>query len=334
MQPMIGAVAADSASITCKKKVDAAKVAAIAEPILTERLSKTYPGGVEAVRELSIEIREGEVFGLLGPNGAGKTTTLGVLTTLVRPTGGAAFVDGHDVVRDPFAARRSLGVVFQESVLDNDFSGAENMWLHARIWRVPDAAARIESLLDAVGLGDRADDGVMTYSGGMRRRLEIARALLGRPRVLVLDEPTLGLDPVVRNELWQMIRELRARQQLTVLVSTHYLEEAANVCDRVAIIDRGVISAEGPPGQLVSALGHEVLEVQVDGDAAPVMDGLGTVGTPIRLGSTVSVASREPPGTLAERASALALAELGVTATTVRPATLNDVFLHLNANRR
>jgi ABC-2 type transport system ATP-binding protein len=286
------------------------------------------------VRELSITIHEGEVFGLLGPNGAGKTTTLGVLTTLVRPTGGAAFVDGHDVVRNPFAVRRSLGVVFQESVLDNDFSGAENMWLHARIWQVPDAAARIESLLEAVGLSDRADDGVMTYSGGMRRRLEIARALLGHPRVLILDEPTLGLDPVVRNELWQMIRELRARQRLTVLVSTHYLEEAANVCDRVAIIDHGAVSAEGRPDQLVSGLGQEVLEVQVDGDAAPVMHALARIGAPIRAGSTVSVPSREPPGALAERANALSLPELGVTATTVRPATLNDVFLHLNGNRR
>jgi ABC-2 type transport system ATP-binding protein len=310
-----------------------AKVAAIAKPIVTDHLSKTYPGGVEAVRKLSIEVDEGEVFGLLGPNGAGKTTTLGVLTTLVRPTGGAAFVDGHDVVRDPFGARQSLGVVFQESVLDNEFTAAENMWLHARVWRVPDAAARIRSLLEAVGLAERAGDGVMTFSGGMRRRLEIARALLGSPRVLVLDEPTLGLDPVVRYELWQMVRELRSRQRLTVLVSTHYLEEAASVCDRVAIIDHGVVTAEGTPTRLVDELGHEVLEVQVDGDAAPVIDALRQIGRPIRTGSTVSAASREPVGTLTDRANTLGLPELGVTSMTVRPATLNDVFLHLNGVR-
>jgi ABC-2 type transport system ATP-binding protein len=152
--------------------------------------------------------------------------------------------------------------------------------------------------------------------------------------VLILDEPTLGLDPVVRNELWQMVRELRASRQLTVLVSTHYLEEAANVCDRVAIIDQGEISAEGRPERLVDELGHEVLEVQVDGDTARVMDALRRIGEPIRAGSTVSVASREPAGSLADHANALALTELGVTTMTVRPATLNDVFLHLNGHRR
>jgi ABC-2 type transport system ATP-binding protein len=279
-------------------------------------------------------VAEGEIFGLMGPNGAGKTTTLGVLTTVVRPTGGAAFVDGHDVTRDPFAARRSLGVVFQEPVLDLEFSGAHNMWLHARLWRVPDPAERIASLLAAVGLGERAADGVVTYSGGMRRRLEIARALLGRPRVLVLDEPTLGLDPLVRNELWQLVRELRARQPLTVLVSTHYLEEAASVCDRVAIVDRGELSAEGSPDRLVEELGRELVEVQVAGDPAPVEHALRSIGAPVRSGSTVVVASREPAGTLGERVTALPLAELGVTATTVRPTTLNDVFLHLNGRRR
>jgi ABC-2 type transport system ATP-binding protein len=306
----------------------------VPDPIAVESLSKTYPGPVEAVRGLSFRVEEGEIFGLLGPNGAGKTTTLGVLTTLVGPTGGTALVDGHDVTLDPFAARRSLGVVFQETVLDNDFTAAENMWLHARVWRVPDPAERIASLLDAVGLSDRADDGVITYSGGMRRRLEIARALLGRPRVLVLDEPTLGLDPVVRSELWQMVRELRSRQSITVLVSTHYLEEAASVCDRVAIIDRGTLSAEGRPARLVDELGREVLEVQFEGDAAPVLDVLRSIGEPVRAGSTVWVPSHEAAGTLTERANALALADLGVTTVTVRPATLNDVFLHLNGNRR
>jgi ABC-2 type transport system ATP-binding protein len=303
-------------------------------PILIDRLRKTYPGPVEAVRELSLEVAEGEIFGLLGPNGAGKTTTLGVLTTLVRPTGGAAYVDGHDVTRDPFGVRRSLGVVFQESVLDPEFSGAQNMWLHARLWRVPDAAERIASLLAAVGLSERADDGVLTYSGGMRRRLEIARALLGRPRVLVLDEPTLGLDPIVRNELWEMVRELRARQPLTVLVSTHYLEEAAGICDRVAIIDHGQLRAQGRPDRLVDALGHELLEVQVDGDPGSVVDALSAIGEPIRTGSTVSVASGAPAGALGERANAIGLSELGVTTMTVRPTTLNDVFLHLNGRHR
>src|SRR5207342_3152334 len=143
-----------------------------------------------------------------------------------------------------------IGVVFQETVLDNDFTGGENLLLHARLWRVPDALERIASLLDAVGLADRANDGVRTYSGGMKRRLEIARALLGRPRILLLDEPTLGLDPIVRSELWEMVRTLQAQQGVTVLVSTHYLEEAQGVCDRVAIIDQGTIVALDTPARL------------------------------------------------------------------------------------
>jgi ABC-2 type transport system ATP-binding protein len=175
------------------------------DPIVVEELARTYPGGVQAIRGVSFRVRQGEVFGLLGPNGAGKTTTISVLTTLVRPSGGTAIVGGHDVVADPLAARSSIGVVFQDSVLDNEFSGEANLRLHAGLWRVPDAASRIASMLDAVGLSERAGDSVRTYSGGMRRRLEIARALLGRPRVLFLDEPTLGLDPIVRQELWHTI---------------------------------------------------------------------------------------------------------------------------------
>ena len=179
------------------------------DPVVVSELTKTYPGPVEAVRGLSFRVRAGEIFGLLGPNGAGKTTTVGVLTTLVRPTSGQAAVGGHDVRTDPVAVRRSIGVVFQDSVLDNDFSGAQNLWLHARLWRVPDAERRIASLLAAVGLTERADDVVWTYSGGMRRRLEIARALLADPKVMFLDEPTLGLDPIARRDLWQVVRTLR-----------------------------------------------------------------------------------------------------------------------------
>src|SRR5579859_4442043 len=142
------------------------------DPLVVERLTKTYPGPVEAVRGISFSVRRGEIFGLLGPNGAGKTTTIGVLTTLVQPTSGSTSVGGHDVVSDPLAVRRSIGVVFQDSVLDNDFSGAENMFLHAKLWGVPDGRDRVKSLLAAVGLAERAADGVRTYSGGMRRRLE------------------------------------------------------------------------------------------------------------------------------------------------------------------
>ena len=238
--------------------------------MVVSELTKTYPGPVQAVRGLSFRVRAGEIFGLLGPNGAGKTTTVGVLTTLVRPTSGQAAVAGHDVRTDPVEVRRSIGVVFQDSVLDNDFSGAQNLRLHARLWRVPDAERRIASLLAAVGLTERADDVVWTYSGGMRRRLEIARALLAEPQVMFLDEPTLGLDPIARRDLWQVVRTLRERHGVTIVLSTHYLEEAQDVCDRVAIVDQGLIVEEGTPSELVDRLGREVADLVLadDRDAA------------------------------------------------------------------
>jgi ABC-2 type transport system ATP-binding protein len=293
------------------------------DPVIVEELTKTYPGGVQAVRGISFSVRPGEVFGLLGPNGAGKTTTIGVLTTLVRPTGGRALVGGHDVVAEPLAARRSIGVVFQESVLDNDFSGLANLRLHARLWRVPRAEARIAELLEAVELTHRASDSVRAYSGGMRRRLEIARALMARPSVLFLDEPTLGLDPIVRQELWQTIRALREREEVTVLLSTHYLEEAESVCDRVAIVDRGEIVALDEPARLVDAVGL----------LAALAELRPTVGEPLRRGPTVSVASSAASEALTERVSALGPSGLGIRAMTVRPTTLNDVFLMLTARR-
>jgi ABC-2 type transport system ATP-binding protein len=303
------------------------------DPVIVEELTKTYPGGVRAVRGISFSVRPGEVFGLLGPNGAGKTTTIGMLTTLVRPSGGRALVGGHDVVADALAARGSIGVVFQDSVLDNEFSGLANLRLHARLWRVPDADARIASLLAAVGLTERASDSVRTYSGGMRRRLEITRALMARPSVLFLDEPTLGLDPIVRQELWQTIGALRAQEEVTVLLSTHYLEEAQSVCDRVAIVDRGEIIALDDPARLIAGVGRQMLDLTVDGDATEVLAALGDLGEPIRSGSTVSLASSEPSEALTERVGALALSRLGVATMTVRPTTLNDVFLILTARR-
>ena len=303
------------------------------EPVMVSALTKTYPNGVEAVRGITFDVRGGEVFGLLGPNGAGKTTTLGVLTTLIRPSSGSAVVGGFNVVSDPVAARGSIGVVFQDSVLDNEFSGAANLRLHASLWQVPDADARIASLLDAVGLAERASDPVRTYSGGMRRRLEIARALLGRPSVLFLDEPTLGLDPIARQDLWHTVGVLREREHVTVLLSTHYLEEAETVCDRVAIVDRGTIIALGTPPQLINRVGHEMLELRVDGDPTDLLIALRelgpTLGEPLVAGGTVSLASDATPDEVSGRVTSLELSRLGVRTMTVRPTTLNDVFLIL-----
>jgi ABC-2 type transport system ATP-binding protein len=209
--------------------------------------------------------------------------------------------------------------------------------LHARVWRVPDADARIADLLDAVGLAERASDSVRTYSGGMRRRLEIARALLGRPSVLFLDEPTLGLDPIVRQELWHTLGLLREREQVTVLLSTHYLEEAETVCDRVAIIDQGKIVALGTPARLIERVGHEIVELRVDRDATELLGALRelgpAVGEPLVSAATVSVTSSESPEELSARVTALEPSRLGVRTITVRPTTLNDVFLILTSDR-
>jgi ABC-2 type transport system ATP-binding protein len=310
--------------------------AAHRDPVVVSALTKTYPGPVHAVRGLSFRVGAGEIFGLLGPNGAGKTTTVGVLTTLVRPTSGRVAVGGHDVLTEPVEVRRSIGVVFQDSVLDNDFSGAQNLRLHARLWRVPDAERRIASLLAAVGLTGRADDVVWTYSGGMRRRLEIARALLADPKVMFLDEPTLGLDPIARRDLWRVVRTLRERHGVTIVLSTHYLEEAQDVCDRVAIVDQGLIVEEGRPSELVRRLGNEVADLALadDRDAAKLLAALdGQPGHIIEGGAGVSIVSAEPRRQLTDRISALPLAAIGVRTMTIRPATLNDVFLHLTARR-
>jgi ABC-2 type transport system ATP-binding protein len=308
--------------------------------VVVEDLHKTYPGGVEAVRGVGFEVGEGEVFGLLGPNGAGKTTTLGVLTTVVRPTRGHAVVAGYDVGRDPLKARRSVGVVFQDSVLDNEFSGRENLRLHARLWRMSRITAdpRIDELLVVMGLEGRADDNVRSYSGGMRRRLEIARALLAQPRVMFLDEPTTGLDPAIRDAIWRLIERLRRDEGVTIVLSTHYLEEAEGVCDRVAIVDRGHLVAIGRPAELVERLGGELVELRVDTDPRRAADALVATGLgsrpPLVRGSVVAMPVPLGTDRLGARVAELQLDGLGIVGSTVRRATLADVFAHLTAATR
>jgi ABC-2 type transport system ATP-binding protein len=241
--------------------------------IEVEGLRKRYTGGAEAVKGIDFEVLDGEVFGLLGPNGAGKSTTVGMLTTTVVPTAGTARVGGHDVVRHPLLARGVSSVVFQDAVVDRGLTGRANLELHTHLWGVepPAARRRTQELVTVLGLEPLIDRPVSSYSGGERRRLEIARALTSGPRVLFLDEPTVGLDPRIRHELLDVIEGLRAREELTILLTTHYLDEARRLCDRVAIIHEGSLVALDTPQALLEGLGGEILELRLDRDGSQAL---------------------------------------------------------------
>ena len=216
--------------------------------ISVSELTKKY-GEIEAVRGIDFEVATGETFGFLGPNGAGKSTTIKILCTLADPTSGTARVAGHDVVKERDTVRRNIGLVFQDTTLDSYLTGEQNLRFHADLYGVPKAAfaPRLRQVLEMVGLWDRRDGVVATYSGGMQRRLEIARGLLHAPRVLFLDEPTVGLDPQTRVSIWEYINELKQREDITIFLTTHYMDEAEN-CDRIAIIDHGTDRGHRHPG--------------------------------------------------------------------------------------
>nr|WP_319540300.1 ATP-binding cassette domain-containing protein [uncultured Methanospirillum sp.] len=233
--------------------------------IQTESLIKTF-GSNTAVNAVSFDVQKGEVFGLLGPNGAGKTTLLSMLCTILKPTSGTAVINGYDIIRDSARVRQSIGIVFQDPSVDSDMTSRENLQMHADLYGVPvsQQASRIQEVLTLVQLEDRADQFLNTYSGGMRRRLEIARGLLHYPRVLFLDEPTIGLDPQSREHIWSYIRQLREREDMTLILTTHYMEEADELCNRIAIIDHGTIVALDEPSALKQAVGSEVIHLETD----------------------------------------------------------------------
>jgi ABC-2 type transport system ATP-binding protein len=232
--------------------------------IEVEELRKKF-AGFEAVRGVSFEVEPGEVFGFLGPNGAGKTTTINMLCTLARPTSGSARVAGHDVVTERDDVRRNIGLVFQDPTLDGYLTAEQNLRLHAELYGVDRSLvpARMKQMLEMVGLWERRDSAVMTYSGGMRRRLEIARGLMHSPRVLFLDEPTIGLDPQTRSSIWNYIRELRETEEITIFMTTHYMDEA-EYCDRIAIMDQGQIVALDSPEALKARVGADRVRIETD----------------------------------------------------------------------
>jgi ABC-2 type transport system ATP-binding protein len=297
------------------------------------QLTKTYPGGVEAVKAIDFEVAPGEVFGLLGPNGAGKSTTIGMLTTTIAPTSGTAALAGYDVVRHPLEARSVSSVVFQEPVVDRGLTGRANLVLHAQLWGVDAALApgRIAELAETLGIGDLLDRAVESYSGGERRRLEIARALVSQPRVLFLDEPTVGLDPRIRLELLDAIAGLRERAEMTIVLTTHHLEEAQRLCDRVAIVHMGEIVALDSPAALLAGLGGELLELRVEGDTAVALAALGTHGVAAAeahvVGQTLTVPLHD--ATAGEAVAAINQAGLTAGSISSRRPTLEDVYLRL-----
>jgi ABC-2 type transport system ATP-binding protein len=300
--------------------------------VQAQSLVKTYAGGVEAVRGISFDVHRGEAFGLLGPNGAGKTTTIGMLTTAVTPTSGRALLAGRDVARDPLGTRAISSVVFQDPVVDAPLTGRQNLELHARLWGVPRQSGkqRLEALSATVGLDGILDRPVSTYSGGERRRLEIVRALLSSPQVLFLDEPTVGLDTRVRHDLFDVITTLRESTGVTVILTTHYLDEAERLCDRIAVVDSGTLVACDTPAALLGAMGPEVLELRVDRPELParILEEAGVPGGDSSVvGSTVVVSLRAV--TVEEVTRALEGVGVLVMSATRRGPTLDDVYLRL-----
>jgi ABC-2 type transport system ATP-binding protein len=288
-------------------------------------LTKRY-GEIEAVRGIDFEVRPGETFGFLGPNGAGKSTTIKILCTLAALTSGTATVAGHDVTRETDAVRRNIGLVFQDTTLDTYLTGAQNLEFHAYLYAVPKKAVapRMRQVLEMVGLWDRRDSLVSTYSGGMQRRLEIARGLLHAPRVLFLDEPTVGLDPQTRSSIWEYINDLKRREDITIFLTTHYMDEAEH-CDRIAIIDHGQIVAIDTPEALKASVGEDRVQIHTADDQAAIAALAATfgIGAAVHDGAvTFSVASGEQFVPRLFAGLAVPIRSVSVS----RP-TLDDVFM-------
>jgi ABC-2 type transport system ATP-binding protein len=289
-------------------------------------LTKTF-GKIQAVRGIDLNIGKGEIFGLLGPNGAGKTTTIGMLCTIVRPTSGSATLAGFDIVKNPAEVRRHVGIVFQDPTLDTVLTGHENLELHARLYGMPanQREKRITEMLELVDLSGRSNDITRTYSGGMRRRLELARGLLHKPAVLFLDEPTLGLDPQTRARTWDYIKKMAQKEQTTVVLTTHYMEEAQLVCDRVGIIDHGQIMALDAPDNLKESMGGDLVVIRAKEPPLQKIQTLPYVKDVKLNDGAVEITMKDAHLHLPELLSIIPHVECVET----RVPTLNDVFIKL-----
>jgi ABC-2 type transport system ATP-binding protein len=293
--------------------------------IETKNLTKKFEK-MTAVDSLNLQINEGEIFGLLGPNGAGKTTTLLMLVTLKPPTSGTAIINGFDIVKNPDKVRKSIGIVFQDPSSDEILTGYENLKLHGWLYDMPNdlREERITEVLELVELTDRKNDRVKKYSGGMRRRLELARGLMHHPKILFLDEPTLGLDPQSREHIWKYIENLAKEKNMTIIITTHYMEEADKLCDRLAIIDKGKVVVLGSPKQLKKDLGGDIIRLKANTLDIEELKKLPYV-------KDISPCDGEVCLTLEDASSHLQeiLKVVGkIDSVEIRSPTLDDVFLH------
>jgi ABC-2 type transport system ATP-binding protein len=301
------------------------------EAIKIEHLTKKF-GDFAAVDDISLNIAENEVFGLLGPNGAGKTTTISMLATILPSTSGTAYVNGYEISKDQDSVRKSIGIVFQDQSLDEELTAEENMDFHGRLYRIPKEtrAKKIEALLKLVELYDRKDSLVKTFSGGMRRRLEIARGLLHEPKILFLDEPTLGLDPQTRNHLWEYIDKLNKEKGITIILTTHYMEEADKFCKRVAIIDKGKIIALDTPEALKESIGGDVITIKSsDRDKLhSIIKAMPWVKHIDTHDSNVTISLQNAEEHVADIANIAANSGIKISSLSINKPTLEDVFLY------
>jgi len=296
-------------------------------------LTKNY-GNLLAVDHIDLDVYEGEIFGILGPNGAGKTTMINVLTTLLRPTEGTAKVLGFDVEKQAKEIRKKIGVVFQNTILEDDLTARETIDIHARLYGVPkeDREKRIRELLDLFHLEDRQNDLVGTFSGGMKRRLEVANGILHDPKVLFLDEPTVGLDPQSREVVWRYIEKINREKRMTILLTTHYMDEADRLCDRVGLIDNGRIVALGTPKSLKADVSpEEVIEVELESpneEAIRKIKRIGFVKEVISEGNTFRITVERGGKIFSQIIEQLNNEKIEIRSIFLRETTLNDVFLH------
>jgi len=299
--------------------------------IETFKLTRSF-NGLTAVDKLDINVESGEIFALLGPNGAGKTTTISMLCTILKPTSGTAKVNGFDIVKEAMQVRKSIGIVFQDPSIDDRLTGRENLFMHANLYGVPasEQKNRIDSILKLVELEDRADDLMRTYSGGMRRRLELARGLIHYPKVLFLDEPTVGLDPQTRDHVWKYIRDLKETHNITVVLTTHYMDEADRLSDRIAIMDYGKIITLDTSDKLKETLEGDVVIVKANNPDAVlslVTEKMGLSPAHV-VNGTVEVTVKNGKSMLPRIVDMATKNKIFIESISLREPNLEDVFLH------